>query len=371
MKRLFLILALAGNVWAEALSPDQLAGQALSDNPELRFYTEQVGALPTPAKASAPEIPQPLDFPSQAELRRAVLNLDRDLARLYLAEFRYVLESEVRLGAIEYQAAVETAATAADIAHRIGALVRMLEERPAAGVEALIERRILEGAALPFVREAAEARVRAEYLRAKLNGLLGRKADEPLEISRGLVFPEQKTAGAVERPLLLKIREAEIARGLAGGEAATEIEAFAVGGWFTREGLGASESMAGVSRPGATYGAMPDQTRERLADDARRKWTRELAQRRAALAAAREVVEAIPPSLVENLQSAADLAERQYRVGALGVNLLVEIHREYLDALQSRNASILQAWRNALDLALLNLAADDAPRRKVTIDPKN
>ncbi|MBN8708695.1 MAG: hypothetical protein BGO12_14185 [Verrucomicrobia bacterium 61-8] len=371
MKRLFILLALAGNVWAEALTPDQLAGQALSDNPELRFYTEQAAALPRPAKASAPEIPQPLDFPSQAALRRAVLDLDRDLARLYLAEFRYVLESEVRLGAVEYQAAVDTAATAADIAHRIGALVKMLEERPAAGVEALIERRILEGAALPFIREAAEARVRAEYLRTRLNGLLGRKADEALEISGGLVLPEQKAADAVERPLLLKIREAEIARGLSGGEAVAEIEAFAVGGWFTREGLGASEAMTGATRPGATYGAAPDQTRERLADDARRKWTREQAQRRAAVAAATEVVDAIPPALVENLQSAADLAERQYRVGALGVNLLVEIHREYLDALQSRNASILQAWRNALDLAFLNLPDDDAPRGKVTVDPKN
>ena len=58
-------------------------------------------------------------------------------------------------------------------------------------------------------------------------------------------------------------------------------------------------------------------------------------------------------------------------MGALGVNLLVEIHREYLDALQSRNASILQAWRNALDLSLLNLPVDDAPKGKVTVNPGN
>jgi cobalt-zinc-cadmium efflux system outer membrane protein len=372
MKRFFILLTLAGNVCGEALTPDQLARQALSGNPELRFYEEQVAALPKPAKVPVPEILQPLDFPSQTELRRAVLNLDRDMARLYLAEFRYVLESEVRLGAVEYQSAVETAATAADIAHRIGALVKMLEERPAAGVEALIERRILEGAALPFIREAAEAKVRAEYLRTRLNGLLGREAGKSLEISGGLGLPAQKEVDAVERPLLLKIREAEIARGLAGGGAAAEIEAFAVGGWFTREGLGANDAMPGMTRPGATYGAAPDKTRERLSDDARRKWTREQVQRRAALAAAKEVVEAIPPTLVQNLQAAADLAERQYRVGALGVNLLVEIHREYLDALQSRNASILQAWRNALDLAFLDLPADEAPPKgKITVKPVN
>ncbi len=136
MKHLLFLCILAGNVGAEALTPDQMAGLALSDNPELRFYQEQVAALPKPTRTDVPEIAQPLEFPSQAGLRRAVLNLDRDLARLYLAEFRYVLESEVRLSAVEYQAAVETAATAADIAHRIGALVKMLEGRPAAGVEA-------------------------------------------------------------------------------------------------------------------------------------------------------------------------------------------------------------------------------------------
>ncbi len=372
MKRLFIpFLALAGHVGAEAWTPDQMAGIALSDNPELRFYQQQVAALPKPSRGDAPAISQPLDFPSQAALRRAVLDLDRDLAKLYLSEFRQVLESEVRLAATEYQAAMETAATATDIAHRIGVLVKMLEERPAAGVESLIERRILEGAALPFIREAAEAKVRAEYLRTRLNGLLGRKADDALEVSGALSLPAENATGAAKQPLLLKIREFEVARGLAGGGAIAEVEAFTVGGWFTREGLGANEPVAGVMRPGTTYGMAPDQTRARLLDDAARKWKLEMAQRRAALSAAREVVDAIPPALVQNLQAAADLAERQYRVGALGVNLLVEIHREYLEALQSRNASIIQAWRNALDLAFLNLPAEESPKGKITVDPKN
>ncbi|PTX97103.1 hypothetical protein DB345_07980 [Spartobacteria bacterium LR76] len=370
MKRLLILLALAGKVCGEPLTPDQMAGIARSDNPELRFYQEQVAALPKPSWVEAPEIMQPLDFPSQPVFRRAVLDLDRELAKLYLAEFRHVLESEVRLRAIEYQAAVETASAAADIAHRIGALVKMLEERPAAGVESLIERRILEGAALPFVREAAEARVRAEHLRTRLNGLLGRKGDTPLEVSGGLILPGQKADKTAGRPLLLKIREAEIARGLAGGGAVAEIEAFVVGGWFTREGLGANEAIGGVMRPGPTYGTTPEQTRARLGDDAGRKWAIEMAWRRTALSAAREVVEAIPPTLLQNLQAAADLAERQYRVGALGVNLLVEIHREYLEALQSRNASIIQAWRNTLDLDLLDLPSDEPPEGKVIVNPR-
>jgi hypothetical protein len=51
--------------------------------------------------------------------------------------------------------------------------------------------------------------------------------------------------------------------------------------------------------------------------------------------------------------------QRQYRVGALGVNLLIEAHREYLDALQARSEAVIQAWRNYLDLELLTLSVFD------------
>ena len=97
---------------------------------------------------------------------------------------------------------------------------------------------------------------------------------------------------------------------------------------------------------------------------------RETTQRQAALKAAREVVNAIPPKLITNLQAASDLAERQYRVGALGVNLLIEIHREYLDALEARNNAVIQAWRNGLDLEFLNLPASTKPGGKIIVNPK-
>ncbi len=123
--------------------------------------------------------------------------------------------------------------------------------------------------------------------------------------------------------LLLKIREAEIARGLAGLDDAGGIESFPVGGWFTRDGLGASDAMVGVTRPGATAGSTLAQTRARLLEDARAKLARETAQRQTAQAAGK-VAETISTKLIENLRAASDLAERQYRVGALGVSLLVE-----------------------------------------------
>ena len=368
-------VALAISVSAESLvrsfTPEELVTLALSDNPELRFYEQQVSALPKPSSTKLPIIAQPLDFPSRESFRRAVLNLDAGLARLYLAVFRFALAGTVRLKAIEYQSATESAATASDLASRISALVKMLEERPAAGVQALIERRILEGAALPFLRQAAEANVQKELLRTQLNGLIGRQANEELRVTGGFALSSQGPEPMAGEPLLLKIREGEIARGLVGLDAANEIESFAVGGWFTREGLGASEEVAGVTRPGATAGSAIGETKIRLLEDARAKFARETAQRRAAVKSARQVAAAISPELIENLRGASDLAERQYRVGALGVNLLIEAHREYLDALQSRNEAVIQAWRNSLDLELLNLpAAPNSPGKEI-VHPKS
>jgi outer membrane protein, heavy metal efflux system len=339
-----------------SFTPDELVKLALSENPELRFYEQQVSALPKPSDAKPPVIAQPLDFPSREDFRRAVLNLDASLSRLHLEVFRFVLAGTVRLKAMEYRAATDTAVTASDLASRISALVRMLEERPAPGVEALIERRILEGAALPFLRQAAEANVNKEFLRTELNGLIGRSANEELSVAGNFALPPQSPDGMTDGPLLLKIREAEIARGLVGLDAASEVESFALGSWFTREGLGASEAVAGITRPGTTAGAAIGETKIRFVEDARAKLARETAQRLAAVKAAREVAAAILPELIDNLRGASDLAERQYRVGALGVNLLIEAHREYLDALQARNEAVTQAWRNSLDLELLTLS---------------
>jgi outer membrane protein, heavy metal efflux system len=345
-----ILFALATSVAAEdrvrAFTPAELVSIALADNPELHFYEQQVSALPKPSSAKPlPTIAQPLDFPSRESFRRAVLNLDASLARLYLALFRFVLAGTVRIKAMEYQAASASAITANDLASRISALVTMLEGRPAAGVEALIERRILEGAALPFLRKAAEAKVRGDLLRRELNGLLGRPPDEELSVTGELALPPELVDQAPDDPLLLQIREAEIARGLVGLD------------------------VAGITRPGTTAGSTIADTTIRLVEDARTKCVRETAQRRAAVKAARELAAAIPPELIENLRGASDLAERQYRVGALGVNLLIEAHREYLEALESRNQAVIQAWRNSLDLDMLNLPAAPNWLGKVIVSP--
>ncbi len=364
---LLCICAVFPAVGAFAQTADDLVAEALENNPELGFYTAQIAALPKTAQVASPKIPFPLDFPSREKLRMAVLNLDKDLAELYLAQFRFALAGTVRLKAMEYQAATETADSASDLAARTAALVKMLEERPAAGVAAVIERRILEGASLPFVRTAAEEKVSQSLLRTELNGLLGRAPDAEITITGEATVPGKLPDNSTDS-LLIKIREAEVARGLAGLDAALGVEAFQIGPWFTRQGLGANEALSGMTLPGATAGSSPSDKKKRFIEDARIKLERELAIRRTALEAANEVANAMPPKLIEDLRSASELAERQYRVGALGVNILIEAHREYLGALEARNDAVAQAWRNTLDLELLNLPGQ--PTGKITVNPK-
>lgn len=354
MKRFFLLLFILGGAIARAETIDALVKEAMTRNPELAFYERQIAALPKPL-ADSPMIPQPLDFPAREQLRAAVLNLDAPLARLYLEQFRFVLAGEVRLKAIEYQSETEAAKAAATLAQRTTALVRMLEKRPAAGNAALIELRVLEGAAVPFVSEAASARVESQRLRLELNGLLGRKFDAPLTVEGAFTLPP------VEKPispgaLTSDLRTAEIERGLAGLDAAVGLESFAVAPWFTRDESG--DALTGFTRPSGTGASSPAEMRARLLDDARAKIAREVDRRQAANAAAREVATAVPEQLVQNLRAAAELADRQYRVGAIPVSLVLEANRESLGSITSRNEAFLRAWRTHLDLGLLTLTSN-------------
>ena len=278
---------------AAAETPGELAALAESSNEELKFYSAQVAALPAALKAEAPVIEQPLEFPSRSGLRQAVLGLDAEMAGLYLAEFREVLGSEVRLKAMEYASASRKAEVAADLAARISALVKMLADRPAAGVEALVERRILEGAALPFAAQAAESKVRAALLKREINALLGRDGDAPLDVNMEESLPPEVAESGSGSPLVLGIREAQLSRGLGGLEAGADLEEFEIGGWFTREGIGAVEPASGLTRPGANAGENLEARRTRLLDDARRKLGQARFRRKLALDAAILVAVAI------------------------------------------------------------------------------
>jgi cobalt-zinc-cadmium resistance protein CzcA len=345
----------AAEVPAPEVTIGALVEEALANNPELKFYEAEVSGVKMPATAVA--IPQPLNFPARATLRQAVLNQDPELAKLSLAEMRIVLAAQVRLLALEIIAHKELADAAKDVSSTSDSLVKMLTERPPAGVEALLERRILRGASLPTVKTAKTAEAEMAQLRIQLNGLLGRAPEAELNLPPHLPLPELEAVeidALLAQSLKLKVREAQIRRGVFGTEAAREAEEFSVGPHFTEEGIGATGEIAGLASLKSTASARGvNDLAEALNTEARAKLKLELQRRLRAQQAATELMAAIPTENVTELREGAELAERQYRVGGVSVSILVEIQREYLEAVETRNEAILQAWRNRLDYDLL------------------
>ena len=357
---------------------DALVAEAMASNPELSYYEAELAALKSGKKRAATpaEIPQPLDFPSRETLRRSILDRDADLAKLALAEFRFVLAATVRLHAVEYLAAQATGRAAADLAASADALVAMLKKRPTSGFDALLEIRILSGSNYPIRQAAAEARAEQDQLTIALNGLLGRPANAALTLEGSppgpALNPDGSSPDLIAASLALATREARIARGVFGVDAASEAEMYPVSGWFTTEGLGAVEDLAGLSRPVATSAtAGPASIQRMLAEDARAKLTREFERRNVALAATRQLLATMSPEAIDEIHAASELADRQYRIGGISISLFVEMQRAYLEAVETRNHVLVQAWRNQLDFELLTYPASGASEGIITVDPKN
>ncbi len=115
-----------------------------------------------------------------------------------------------------------------DLADRISALVKMLAERPSAGVESLIERRILEGAALPFVKDAAELPPRQAAQERKSTASPAKAPMRNFLRDRRFRCCHQNVTDIRLRPTACfkKIRSAEIERGISGLGSASELEAY-------------------------------------------------------------------------------------------------------------------------------------------------
>jgi len=73
-------------------------------------------------------------------------------------------------------------------------------------------------------------------------------------------------------------------------------------------------------------------------------------------------VDSITPELVSNLHDAADLADRQYRLGAIPVQLFLDMQREFLSVQLLRHNALLEALKKSAELAWLSRAVDEGDR---------
>ena len=401
---LFICVLIVGfvSVRAENLSaavnhttPSALVRQALANNAELGFYTAEIaaakGTLKTAGTIRNPElnsqagykhardnscgpsgegatwsvsVSQPLEYPGRIALRKAIAQGDVDLAQLHLEQFRLTLAARVRMLAYSISIAQERSTAARQAADRFQGLSDVLAQRPAAGVTPLLETRIIDANTLSFRRQEREAALAAKTTAAELNQLCGRPADDAVEVDAGNLslseIPLQRLIETARANAFdIRIRQRELAQqGFKVSLARNErFPAIAIGPYFSQENATDKEQQVGVgiSVPLPFWdrnagNIATSKAREEQAEASflatQREVERRVTQSAATFSAKRDEISKWEMDTVAKFREAAELADRNYRLGAVALPIYVETQKQYLEmvgALQEMKKDALQA----------------------------
>ena len=323
----------------------------------------------------------PVERDGKRETRMAIAQSDTLLAKAALAQARRDLELRIRTLGYEYLAASADAAIAGEIAERSRAMIALLTQRPAAGPVILLELRVIEGSLVEFQKSARDFEAQRDTARIALNVLLRRDPDAPLHLRDDLRVPVARfdlatLAANLERTpsLLQRLEETKRAR-LSVEAAEREIRPdFRIGPYFSWEETDEAETTLGLAASIPLSGSRQQRgaiaaARARL-EGAQAQWAAAVQDARLELARLHRIYEsaveqanAIPPDLVASLHDAADLADRQYRLGAIPVQLFLDMQREFLSVQLLRHNALLEALKKEVELKWLTDAAlgEDAP----------
>lgn len=390
---------------AEPVSLDALVEQALTDNPELRFYEAEIGvargerrtagAWANPESSSeigrkrlrgdaaaegtawAVSVAQTFEWPGRVSLRKAIANRQIELAHAGLDQFRSALAAQVRQKGFALYGAQRRQAAAEEVAARGEELVATLVQREPAGVTPLLETRAIEATVIKLRRDALEASREAKAALFELNALRGRPISQPLEITGAVVdLPdiapvEELLRRAWRGNFELRQREIELAQQgfrlrLAENEAWPSIS---LGPQFSQERPGSEkESIAGigVALPLPLWnrnegGIQAANSRLAQADASLKVTLRDLERKIRDNAAAyeqlRKELSRLNPGTVEQLREAAIVADRHFRLGAVPLVTYLEVQKSYLEALNAIFATQGDALNARAEIDLLTGAS--------------
>jgi outer membrane protein, heavy metal efflux system len=410
-RKLSLVLSLISATALDGETLKQLTAEALANNPELKFYAAEIaaakGTLKTAGTIRNPElntqagyksardnfggpsgeggawsvsINQTFEFPGRIALRRAIAKGDIDLAGLHLQQFRLTLAARVRTLAYSISIAQERSIAAREVADRFQALSDVLAQRPPAGATPLLETRIIDANTLNFRRQASEAALAAKTAAAELNQLCGRPADAALQLRAGelklLEMPLQTLVDAARANAFdIRIRQRELAQqGFKVALARNErFPAIAIGPYYSQEDAVEKEHQAGIgiSLPLPlwdrnignieTSKARQEQAQASLLAT-QREVERRVTQNAATFEAKREQIANWQADTVPKFREAAELADRNYRLGAVALPVYVETQKQYLEivgALQEIKKDALQAAQELEILTSLRLYREE------------
>jgi outer membrane protein, heavy metal efflux system len=393
-------------------TPAALVRQVLANNPELKFYAAEIGAaegaLKTAGTIRNPElntqagykrardnfggpsgegaawsisVNQTFEYPGRIALRKAIAKGDIDLAGLHLQQFRLTLAARVRTLAYSISIAQERSKAAREVADRFQALSDVLAQRPPAGATPLLETRIIDANTLNFRRQELEAALAVKTAVAELNQLCGRPANAALQVRAvelNLIEMSLQTLvdAARANAFDIRIRQRELEKqGFKVALARNErFPAIAIGPYYLQENAVEKEHQAGIgiSLPLPlwdrnignieTSKARQEQAQASLLST-QRDVERRVTQSAATFKAKREQIANWQVDRVAKFREAAELADRNYRLGAVALPVYVETQKQYLEivgALQEMKKDALQAAQELEILTRRKLYREEA-----------
>jgi cobalt-zinc-cadmium efflux system outer membrane protein len=394
------ILLVCASALAE--TPQKLVQQALQRNPELNFFVADIaaarGAVRTAGTVRNPELTteagyknsrensggasgdgamlalsfsQTFEYPGRIALRKAIANHDLGLAELHLEQFRLTLAARVRSLAYAMTSARERTKAVEEVASRTEALNDVLKQRPLAGVAPQLEAQIVSANLITFQRQERESALAERTIAAELNQLCGRSADAALSVNANpIVFTAVSLPSLVNvsrsNAFDIRIRQAELARqGFKVALSKNErFPAIAVGPFYSLENAIDREQRVGVgvSLPLPLWdrnvgNIESSKARQQQAQAslvlAEREVERRVTQTAAMLEAKRAEIETWKSGALAKLREATELADRNYRLGAVPLTIYIEIQKQYLEAISAFNDAQKDALEAAQTLEIL------------------
>lgn len=323
---------------------------------------------------------QLFEFPGKGSLRKALANKDIELAEVGLEQFKAALSGRVRLLAYRYTGAVANTRLATTINDRCLALINLLQQRPRAGTPSFLDDRILEGSLTELQSAVREFEQEKITTLTELNNLRGRPASMPLEIEDS-AQPKEISLDLNYLVLqgfngnrLIQMRSLELTKTDKQIEASYLDAApdFSVGAFYSKDLAADNDEKLGLSvtlplplwnwNQGNIQASRARQTKA-LATVAQVRQETEAAIVR--IFQSHQLVQRqlhqVRADLLSDLESAADLADRQYRLGAITLQTFLETQRQLLGASRIERAAWVDAYSLQLDLELLtglNLSKD-------------
>ena len=368
-----------------AVSLSALVGEITANNPERRFYQEEITVAKAGSRLASrlndPElsfdigqknlksstgakiddgavwsvsVTQTFEWPGRLSLRKAIANRQVELAELGVARFENALTARARTLAFGLYAANAKASAIREVSDRFSSLKETFLARDPAGITPLLETRVIEASELALQRRATEAELAVQAALIELNQLRGAAVDAPLRVEApSLGFntvpatPDLLAAARDKnfdyRMRLVELEQQGFAVSLARNE---RYPGISVSPYLSRDNVGDRETIVGIglsvplpvsSRTGALVEVA--NSRRRQAETAVVVALRELDREvvTAAQAFATKLAESRrwSPDSVQKFREAADLADRHYRLGAVPIATYVELQNSYLDAVEA------------------------------------